>query len=481
MIEATTDTNEPLLARLKRIVLDHPVLSVFTLAFFVRLLVIIFVTDYFSGSLVFDDSTYSLMAKQVVAGESHLWDPYTRSLYASTRTFLIPLVWVYRVVGPADPAGQMLVAMLGAGTAAVTTLIAREFLTLKWAVVAGGIVALLPSQVLWSSLTMKDAAVWFLLATIGLASAVANRSRGLPLLLLGVGIAALLFLLGSLREHTFVIAAWGIGIAAWAGIAGSRWERRVGGLIVAISIPWVIGFGPAGWEFITNHGDLRQVRIENAVGAGSAIVDPKKEERDRIAAAQQDTAEKVAEIQALSDDIFTRAEALKQARALQRAMGRLQLKIDELQASLSAQIAELQALQQEELLSLQRGGDEQGTLAPHVRHIPRGVSVMLFEPYPWQSSDSPSFTYAKAESLVWYPIVLLGFGGCVWLWRRKEVLAFPFLVGVALLFTYALTEGNLGTAFRHRGELVWIFALFAATGLAKWEEKRLSKRSAAGT
>ena len=32
----------------------------------------------------------------------------------------------------------------------------------------------------------------------------------------------------------------------------------------------------------------------------------------------------------------------------------------------------------------------------------------------------------------------------------------PTLLGAGMLMGYALTEGNLGTTFRHRGELVWI-------------------------
>ena len=42
------------------------------------------------------------------------------------------------------------------------------------------------------------------------------------------------------------------------------------------------------------------------------------------------------------------------------------------------------------------------------------------------------------------------------------MLAFPVLAGAATLAMYGLTEGNLGTAYRHRGEFVWVVALLDA-------------------
>jgi hypothetical protein len=36
-----------------------------------------------------------------------------------------------------------------------------------------------------------------------------------------------------------------------------------------------------------------------------------------------------------------------------------------------------------------------------------------------------------------------------------------------IVVVYALTEGNLGTAFRHRAEAIWAVALFAAVALEK--------------
>ncbi|MDQ3677323.1 MAG: hypothetical protein M3401_11060, partial [Actinomycetota bacterium] len=59
--------------------------------------------------------------------------------------------------------------------------------------------------------------------------------------------------------------------------------------------------------------------------------------------------------------------------------------------------------------------------------------------------------------------------------RHRRTLAFPVLAGGAILMMYGLTEGNLGTAYRHRGEFVWVVALLAAIGaerIAAWRSER---------
>ena len=74
---------------------------------------------------------------------------------------------------------------------------------------------------------------------------------------------------------------------------------------------------------------------------------------------------------------------------------------------------------------------------------------------------------ARIEALVWYPLVALALFGLAGAWRMRRALAFPVLCGGGVLAMYGLTEGNLGTAFRHRGELVWVTLLLATVGIAR--------------
>ena len=59
------------------------------------------------------------------------------------------------------------------------------------------------------------------------------------------------------------------------------------------------------------------------------------------------------------------------------------------------------------------------------------------------------------------------------------MLAFPVLASMGSLLVYASVEGNLGTAFRHRGELVWGVALLAALGAQTISGRRRPAESTA--
>lgn len=73
----------------------------------------------------------------------------------------------------------------------------------------------------------------------------------------------------------------------------------------------------------------------------------------------------------------------------------------------------------------------------------------------------------SVESLLWYPILILA---AIGLWQARahlRILLFPIMAGAGILLMYALSEGNVGTAHRHRGEIVWVIALLAAYGASR--------------
>jgi hypothetical protein len=107
--------------------------------------------------------------------------------------------------------------------------------------------------------------------------------------------------------------------------------------------------------------------------------------------------------------------------------------------------------------------------ARSVAYIPAGLTVVLLRPFPWEAATEPSASLKLAglESLLWYPILIFALIGLVAARRHHRQLAFPLLVLGATALMYALTEGNLGTAYRHRGEFVWVVALVASLGLSR--------------
>jgi 4-amino-4-deoxy-L-arabinose transferase-like glycosyltransferase len=396
-----------ILRRVSVFVEAHPVWAIFLLALAVRVIVAIGVAIIHPANIAPDGIQYSSLASAKATGHTGGWDAYDHWLYTRVATLLVPITGLYDVFGTHPITAQLYVALLGAGTAAVTTRLAMEVLPTRWALAAGLIVALLPSQVAWSSLILKDAGVWLCLSAIALTIAIAGRSRGPRLALLGLLLVGLLVLLGYLRLQTLVVACWAVMLAALVGPRLMRRPRIAGAVAIGVLVPWLVfGLGPAGVTYVKNSQPPSEIRANGAIGAKSALAAPPSSSSSSSATA---------------------------------------------------------AANQSEV-----GAD--------VHHLPRGVEAMLFQPFPWQGG-SIYFNLARVEDLMWYPLLLLAFTGLLTLRpRHLRVMAYPLLAGGAILVLYALTEGNLGTAFRHRGEFEWVMALLAAFGIMRcfawWSRSR---------
>jgi len=106
--------------------------------------------------------------------------------------------------------------------------------------------------------------------------------------------------------------------------------------------------------------------------------------------------------------------------------------------------------------------------------LPLGLLYAFFSPFPWQMLKISQIT-AVIEMFLWYFLIKFAFvGGKValgYINKRKQVLF--ILVFVILGFIIlALTEGNVGTLFRHRA-FIWPFCLmFSAAGINMSLKKR---------
>ena len=314
-------------------------------------------------------------------GDTSHWAGYDRAIFYATSTFLWPLTLLARLVSPVLP-GQLMVATVGAGAAALTTAVGLRALRLQWAIAAGLVMALLPSLVLWSSLTLKDAFVWCVLAGLGVVACELDGPPARFALVGGIGVG-LLVLMDHLRDQTFVVAVWAFAAALVLG-GGRRWpERGAVGVVVLLVLPAALGYGVAAGSWIDDsiHGSVAR-REGNTIGADSALSCAKT------------------------------------------------------------------------------ANDVDGIL----RHLPCGLPAVVLRPYPWEGGGSLGLNLARLEALAWYPLLALALFGLTRAWPLRRVLAFPVLASLGSLLVYASVEGNLGTAFRHRGELVWGVALLAALG-----------------
>ncbi|MEY2535468.1 MAG: hypothetical protein QOF29_3378, partial [bacterium] len=115
-------------------------------------------------------------------------------------------------------------------------------------------------------------------------------------------------------------------------------------------------------------------------------------------------------------------------------------------------------------------------VAPGLGRLPRGLVDVTVRPFPWTPTSGLGLTLARVENLGWYALYVLAALGIATSLRRRAArvaLQFPFLVTGMLVGMAALTQGNLGTAFRHRDQVLGALALCAAAGL-QWIVPRIA-------
>lgn len=407
-----------------REVLRKPPVVVFVVALTVRAVAAVAIWFIWEGTIFGDEATYSEMAAAVVEGRTHVWDDFTRWLYWNTAAWTLPLTGLYTLFTPHILLGQLLAALLGAATAAWTAALAGTGLHRSWAMAAGLAVALFPSQVLWSALTLKDAAVWAVAVLAGLAVTSAVGTEGRRRLAWGLVLLLALVLMVHLRTHTFVVITWAVAIALAVAKGLPIARRLIAATFLLVAMPWAFGLGPGAVGFVAEQlGTVDERRIANAAGAATALEG------------------------AIGDRVLPRTPS--DGPTSDRAAG-------------GGSDPAPGGPTGEDVVRPGQAADEMGDA--ELGYLPRGIVVMLFEPLPGSIQGNDRVMLAALEHLLWYPLLLLAVVGLGSAWGVRRVLAYPVLVAAATTVMYGLAEGNFGTAYRHRGELVWAVALLAAFG-----------------
>jgi hypothetical protein len=103
--------------------------------------------------------------------------------------------------------------------------------------------------------------------------------------------------------------------------------------------------------------------------------------------------------------------------------------------------------------------------------IPVGFVYLLFAPFPWQLGSLRQ-SIALPEMIIWwvsFPLLILG------LWfslkhRLREVA--PIVIFTTMLtLAYSLVQGNVGTAYRQRSQLLVFYFIFVAVGAVIMKER----------
>jgi hypothetical protein len=108
--------------------------------------------------------------------------------------------------------------------------------------------------------------------------------------------------------------------------------------------------------------------------------------------------------------------------------------------------------------------------------IPMGIVYLLFAPFPWQiTSLRQSITLP--EMVIWwasFPMLILGLWFAI---KYRLRMISPILIfTVMLTLAYSVFQGNVGTAYRQRAQLLVFYFIFVAVGFVLVKEKREEKK-----
>lgn len=419
----------------------HPVATVFLIALAARLVSAVVLNAL--GYQIPDEQQYIDLAGTVASGLSaEDWVPgYGQALYDSTFAFTGLLRLLYEATGTSRMAGQVMSAVAGSLTAALTAQLLHRRAGARAAVTAGLVVALMPSQVLWSSTVLRESFVWLGLAVVAAAVAVSARTnRTGPLLGCLAATAGGLLLLGTLRDQTMLVAAYAVALTPWCyRPARARWGQRVAALSLAITVPLAAGVGFGGYDLVVRAvPNLAVARANLSLGAESAI------DKDGVNAP--------ADMGPASD--------------LGSSPGT------------GSAAEEPEADGPGYLVTTQPGAviDVDGA-SGELSYLPKGLLAVTLRPFAWEGRLSLSTSLAKVENVAWLVLYGLALAGIPAAWGLRTVMTFPVIGTVGVLLSSALTQGNLGTAFRHRAQLLWAIAALAGLGAVALRS-RLADRSA---
>jgi bacteriorhodopsin len=108
--------------------------------------------------------------------------------------------------------------------------------------------------------------------------------------------------------------------------------------------------------------------------------------------------------------------------------------------------------------------------------IPVGIIYLLFAPFPWQLASLRQ-SMALPEMLIWwlsFPLLVLG----LWYGVKQRLRAVaPIVIFTTMLtLAYSLVQGNVGTAYRQRSQLLVFYFIFVAVGAVIMMERSEDKR-----
>lgn len=108
--------------------------------------------------------------------------------------------------------------------------------------------------------------------------------------------------------------------------------------------------------------------------------------------------------------------------------------------------------------------------------IPLGLTYLILAPFPWQMASLRQLITLPEMLIWWTSLPLLVLGAWFTIKHRLREVA-PILIFISLLtLTYSILQGNVGTAYRQRAQLLVFYFVFVAVGFVLLRERREVQR-----
>jgi hypothetical protein len=116
------------------------------------------------------------------------------------------------------------------------------------------------------------------------------------------------------------------------------------------------------------------------------------------------------------------------------------------------------------------------TTSGALQTIPIGLVYLFFAPFPWQFGSLRQSLTLPEMAIWWASFPLLALG--LWFSLRYRIRQMsPILIFTSMLtLAYSVFQGNVGTAYRQRSQLLVFYFIFVAVGGVLVKEKREEKQ-----
>ncbi len=112
------------------------------------------------------------------------------------------------------------------------------------------------------------------------------------------------------------------------------------------------------------------------------------------------------------------------------------------------------------------------TVGGALQFLPTGLAYFFFAPFPWQVGSIRQ-SLAIPETLFFYTLVPGIIGGILFLFRKRLGDSVGvLLVTMTVTFGYAIGQGNVGTLYRHKAQVIGFYYAFAAIGMEQRRRKQ---------